>query len=104
MLNLIDFQNKLNDKSGKESAQSLLLDDATIEISKKIDNCVKKRNEGDLDFIKHIGGAGEEQNSFEAKNQATSIAIGSLDYLLDNERFREYKNKNTITIRSLSQS
>lgn len=38
------------------------------------------------------------------KNQASnSIAIGSLDILLDNERFREYKNKNAITIKPLSE-
>ena len=98
MLNLLDFQTKANDKKGNDSNVG-----DTIEISKKIDNhSGLKKREADLDLLKSIEGLAEGHS--DAKGIGTSIAIGSLDYLLDNERFREYKNKNTITIKQLSQS
>lgn len=107
MLSLIDMQHtsrNLNDKVEATVAKGHVYDDAKIELGgKKIDVSGSKRNESDFDFLKHH--IGEDQMSIEnGKHQpGNQIAIGQIDMLLDNERFREYKNKNTITIKPLSE-
>lgn len=63
-----------------------------------------KKPSKDIDYLK----IGESENikldSGQIKSIASLSALGPIDYLLDNERFKEYKNKNTITIRSLTKN
>lgn len=58
----------------------------------------------DIDYLKIGDSEIIKLDSSSIKNVSSLNALGPIDYLLDNERFKEYKNKNTITIRSLAKN